>query len=260
MPLPLLLLALHTARAEDVPVASDAATESTTAISAQKKRNYLMEVNFRGRYLFVPDSLLDIWYESHSGGGLVPARPRIEAYSLGLDFVVRDKQANGIFYAEYVSSLIKPGYWDDRDNPPDDADGSWIEPEMFGLVLIGANYAYEIKANNWFSVMVGAGLGIGIKTGQLVEWEPGEDPSDGNSDNIDVECGTAGSPAYTRAGSIDDGGLGCEDDGAVKVPSVIPVVDVNLGIRFNINDHASIRLEAGLHDLIYGGAAVGITF
>lgn len=254
MTLPLLLLALHTARAEDVPVASNAATESTSAISAQKKRNYLMEVNFRGRYLFVPDSLLDIWYESHAGEDVID-RPKIEAYSLGLDFVVRDKQANGIFYAEYLSSLIKPGYWDDRDNPPDYADGSWIEPEMFGLVLIGANYAYEIKANNWFSVMVGAGLGIGIKTGRLVEWEPGEDPSDGNSDNIDVECGTAGSPAYARALE-----LGCGDDGPIKVPSVIPIVDVNLGIRFNINDHASIRLEGGLHDLIYGGAAVGITF
>lgn len=254
MPLTLLLLSLHTAHAEDDAASMEEATEPTSQVSREKTRKFLMEVNARGRYLFVPDSLIDIWYETHAGEAVID-RPKIQAYSLGLDFVVRDRQANGIFYAEYLSSMIKPGYWDDRDNPPDYLDGSWIEPEHFGLVMLGADYAYEIRANNWFSVMVGAGIGVGIKTGQLVEWEPGEDPTNSDSDNVDPSCGPAGTAAYTRALE-----LGCTDDGPVRVPSVLPVLDVNLGMRFNINDHASIRLEGGVHDLFYGGAAVGVTF
>lgn len=252
---PALLLALLSspARASDTPVEPSLATESTTEVAPRKTREYLMEVNFRGRYLFLPDSLLDIWYETHAGEGQRD-RPKVNAYSLGLEFVVRNKQANGIFYAEYLSSLIKPGYWDDRDNPPEYDDGSYIQPEFFGLVMIGADYAYELHATNWLSFMFGAGLGVAIKTGNLIEWEPGEPEGTSGADNADQACGPT-APADERALTLD-----CADDGPVRVPPVLPILDVNLGVRFNINDHASIRLEGGIHDLPYGGGSVGITF
>lgn len=218
-----------------------------------KSRNYLMEVNFRGRYLFLPDSILDIWYEDHQGGDdEIPERPSISAYSLGLEFVVKDKQANGIFYVEYIASLLDEGYWDDRENPPVDTDGSYIIPESLGLIALGADYGYELHATDWFSFIFGAGLGIGIKTGNLVEWEAGETPGAANADNTEQDCGST-SPAYVRKDE-------CENDGAVKVPPVIPILDVNVGIRFNFSDRASLRIEGGVHDLIYGGAALGITF
>lgn len=232
---------------EPIPAA---APESTT--TTRKKRAYLMEVNFRGRYMFLPDSVLDIWYEKHAGEPL--ERPVINAYALGLEYVVRDKQANGIFYAEYISSLLQNGYWDDRDNPPVVSDGSYIVPENLGLIAIGANYGYELHATNWLSFMLGGGLGVGIKTGNLVEWEPGEPEGEPNPNNTDPSCGPD-SNAYERANTLD-----CPDDGQVRVPGVVPILDVNVGIRFNFSDRASLRLEGGVHDLIYGGAALGITF
>ncbi len=211
-----------------------------------------MEVNFRGRYEFLPDSLLNIWYETHAGETI--QRPKVNAYSLGLEFDVRNKEANGIFYVDYMSSLIKPGYWDDIDSPPDYLDGEYIQPQNFGVVMIGADYAYELHATNWFSVMFGAGLGVAIKTGDLVKWEPG-----GNVGNTDPNCG-ATAPAYERALGLSDGGDACANDGVKDIPTVLPVLDINLGVRFNIDDHASVRLEGGLHDLPYGGGSVGITF
>ena len=88
---PFLLAALlhsHEALAED-PADPALASESTDEVAPQKTRDYLMEVNFRGRYLFLPDSLLNIWYETHEGQtGL--ERPKVQAYSLGLEFVVRN--------------------------------------------------------------------------------------------------------------------------------------------------------------------------
>lgn len=222
---------------------------STDAAVTPPTRPYLMEVGFRGRYLFFPNDILDIWYERHEGGeGAVPERPTVSAYTLGLEFVLKNDQANGIFYVEYLAPRMEPGYWDDADREPDTGDGSWIEPQKFGVVLIGANYGYELHATPWLSFLFGAGLGAGIVTGQMVEWVPG-DPEDATM------CGND-KPAYLRAEDPN-----CDYDNVLGVPKVVPVIDVNIGPRFNIKDRASIRLEGGLHALLpYAGGTIGIAF
>ncbi|MFZ5476350.1 MAG: hypothetical protein ACOZNI_06195 [Myxococcota bacterium] len=235
---------------EPAPPAEPAPPPPPEPVVAPKQRKFLMEVNFRGRYLTLPDSILDIWYEGHEGEAF--ERPTIAAYTLGIEWVIKDKQANGIFYVEYLVPLMEEGYFDDRDEPPVTTDGSWIKPDKFGLVQIGANYGYELHATNWFSFMFGAGLGIGIRTGQLVEWQPGEPEGTSPRNNTEPDCG-AEEAAYERREH-------CADDGEIEMPPVIPIVDVNIGPRFNISDRASIRLEGGLHNLPYGGATVGIVF
>jgi hypothetical protein len=40
----------------------------------------------------------------------------------------------------------------------------------------------------------------------------------------------------------------------------VPIIDINIGFRFNISDRAAIRLEGGLHDMFYGGGAVSVVF
>jgi len=240
---------------------SDAATDDADAAAPSgKKRDYLMEVGFRGRYLTVPREILNGGVEAHDNDEY-PRRPELNAYSLGLEFVVKNKSANGIFYVEYLNSLMEPGYWDDRDRDAgENGDGSWIEPVNFGLVTIGADYAYEIHATNWFSVLFGAGLGAGIVLGDIKERQAGEDPSDpeGNNNNADPSCGPMPMAAYERHD------LGCKADSNLvadgTVPPVVPMVDINIGVRFNISDRASIRLEGGLHDLFYGGGAVSVVF
>jgi hypothetical protein len=225
--------------------------DGTPADPAQvmKTRKFLMEVNFRGRYMFLPDSVLDIWYFDKIDNY---DRPSVAAYSLGLEFVIKDKQANGIFYAEYINPLMQAGYWDDREQDETLYDGSWIEPDKFGLVAIGADYGYELKANNWFSFLFGGGLGVGIRTGNLVEWQAGEPEGTEDGDNVDADCGQL-EPAFQRKNH-------CGDDGDIEMPHVIPMVDINIGFRFSFSDKASLRLEGGLHDLPYGGASVGIVF
>jgi hypothetical protein len=244
---------------DEPPVIDTAATAAAEPAKEPRKRKFLMEVGFRGRYMDLPDSLLDLAYFRNDDDDTIPDRPHVSAYSLGIEFVIKDEKANGIFYVEYLNPLIKPGYWDDKEEPADHQDGSWMEPDKLGLVLIGANYAYELKANNWFSFLFGAGIGGAIKIGELREWQPGEDVAnpDGNNNNTEVDCGPAGqmgSAAYERR-------LECEDDGTIETPPVLPYIDINVGPRFNISDRASIRLEGGIHALLpYGGASVGITF
>ncbi|MFN7144461.1 MAG: hypothetical protein ACK4YP_11835 [Myxococcota bacterium] len=258
-----LLAALSPASAEE-PAPADTTTAAPVAAPAgdetARKRKFLMEVGFRGRYMDLPDSLLDLWYFRNADtNDAIPDRPHVSAYSLGIEFVIKDDKANGIFYVEYLNPLIDAGYWDDKEEPPDHLDGSWIEPDKFGLVLIGASYAYELRATNWLSFLFGAGIGGAIKIGELNEWQPGEDPAnpEGNNNNTQVDCGEAGeddSAAYFRKDN-------CASDGAIETPPAIPYLDVTIGPRFNIADRASIRLEGGIHAFLpYGGASVGIVF
>jgi hypothetical protein len=250
--LPVVALAQEPPSEPMPPATVPAATEGPATIGPT--RSYLLQVNGRGRYLWAPKSVLDLASNAHDeAGDTVPARPGIAAYAMGAELVVDDGSDNGIFYVEYIAALIEEGYWDDIDNPQDPLDGSWIRPEGFGLVVAGADYAREVPVAPWLSFLFGGGLGVAVTTGQLTEWEPGEDPNNGASDNTDPACGVAPTPAYERQEY-------CPDDGALRIPPVLPMVDVNVAARFNFSDRASLRVEGGLHNLLYVGGALGITF
>jgi len=212
-------------------------------------RQFLMEVNFRGRYVFVPQSIFSIWYYNEDDDGWADSRdaPRIHGYALGLEFVIKGDSANGIFYVEWIESMVTEGYWDDKEEPPDHLDGDYLVPtENLGMVVGGADYAYEVhmvrteKTNGAFgmSFLVGGGLGIGVMLGHFDRWGPGPD----------------GTPANVRYDAGDP------SDGEKDIPKVFPMVDINAGFRFNFGDRVVLRLEGGLHTMIYGGGALGVMF
>lgn len=227
--------------------------------ASKPKRSFLMEVGFRGRYLTVGDFILDyLAYPHDEADDTYPERPDVNAYTLGLEFVVKEGSANGIFYVEFLNPMTEAGYWDDIESTPNHSDGSWIKPVNLAAITVGADYAYELKATHWLSFLFGAGLGAGFILGDLYEWQPGEDDPDveGDNNNYDPTCGQ-GAPAYDR---VDD----CHHDQELVadgvMPPVIPMIDINVGIRFNISNRASIRLEGGLHTMFYGGGAVSVVF
>lgn len=245
----MLALLFATALAQ-TPETSESETDSPESAPTKADRPYDMEVGLRGRYLAVPNGIIDSFVFPHKDDGY-PDRPSIWGASGGLEFVIRNNNANGIFYVEYVFSGIKEGYWDDVEEPGNYDDGSWLAPERLGMVVLGADGAYEIRMKPWFSFMFGGGLGVGILTGQMTEWEPGEDGS-GESDNTDPSCGPT-EPAYTRKDH-------CVDDGVFTLPPAVPVLDIFLAFRFHISDRATIRLEGGFHDMLYSGMSVGVVF
>ncbi|MBN1334433.1 MAG: hypothetical protein JXB39_00575 [Deltaproteobacteria bacterium] len=234
--------------------------DEATAETPERTRDYLMEVNFRGRWLSVPDSILDIWFSNEDSDVALTnwPRPQVRAWSAGLEYVIRNDSANGIFYFEYVGSLIDEGYWDDIDDPPDYGDGQYLVPDRLGLLTLGADYAQEFHATEWLSFLIGGGLGILKVTGQMTLWRPGtvENPGENLNDPYCSEGSIANprSPAYERYAA------GCGDDGAKAIPPVLPIVDLNAGVRFHIGDRANLRIEGGLHDLLYVGVATGVVF
>jgi hypothetical protein len=220
--------------------------------SGEMARKTDFEVNFRGRMVSIPESLMDIWYTDEDDPAWPDSRTRtkIRGYGLGLEFVVKGESANGIFYLEYTKSRLTPGYWDDRDEPVDAStvtDGDFLAPTAnLGLATFGADYAYEAHfvrtadTNGAFglSMLVGGGLGVSYMLGSLERWGPGTD----------------GTPAYQRFDA------GAPADGDKNIPKVYPMIDINAGLRFNFGDRFVVRVEGGLHTLIYYGATAGIMF
>jgi|GEM_PF-1133622 hypothetical protein len=232
--------------------AATGAPEAATGEIRQKRP--LMELNFRSRYLSIPNSILDLWYfDADDEGVNYPyERPKVRLYSVGVEYVLKPRPNNWIFYYDYTSSLMGEGYWDDVEEPGEHDDGSWLAPSNFGMHSIGANYAGEIvlspqEKNVWLSMLLSAGLGVGFVTGELTEWNPGSNP-----DNTDPTC-LPDAPAYERKDS-------CPADGSVRFPGVLPILDLTVSTRVNFADRANARIDIGLHNMFYVGGAVGGVF
>lgn len=230
--------------------------EKMAVQAATPGRRFDMELGFRGRYMNVPDAILDIWFYDIDDDGYAysEARPQVHAYTVGLEFVIKSKVDpdlaggnNGIFWIQWVDNMTGEGYWDDVESPHDPFDGDYIVPtNNLGMVALGADYAYELhmvktmntNGNFGMSMLVGAGLGVGVLIGQIDYCRP-----------------NAGTPSYQRC--TDRSNLEPEPK---RLPPVFPILDVNIGMRFNFGDRFVIRLEGGVHDMIYGGGSVGLMF
>lgn len=205
------------------------------------------ETSFRYRHLWIPRAVLDTWYfdADATEWPYVEGRPGVTADAYGLEYGIRNKGSNGIFYVEFIDASMKSGYWDDIEEPPDHLDGDWLEPTAgLGAVAFGADYAYEAHlvkveqtqgAFGW-SFLFGGGLGMAILTGDLYRWGPD----------------AAGNPGYKRY--ID----GAPNDGVKELPAAFPMVDVNAATRLNFGNRAVFRIEGGLHTFVYFGATVGV--
>jgi len=226
----------------DLPTSSHLETRRAGDMGV-KTRPFTQEVNIRGGWANVPASILDIWYfDAEDNGGTHQERPKAQAYSIGLEYVIRTDEANGIFYFEYMPALMDAGYWDDREDPPDYKDGDYVAPDHLALFNFGANYGFEVKIQDWFSLIFGGGLGLAIRKGEINKW-----------DTVN-EDGTIYLPWQNYERNPDD------PNGSYDIPKVLPIIDIQAGVRFTISEQANIRIYGGLHNLIFVGASTGVVF
>ena len=141
---------------------------------------------------------------------------------------------------------MQEGYWDDVEEPADHHDGDYLVPTPnLGLVAFGADYAYEVHMvrtpdtnGNFGLSFLDGGLGVAFMVGEVQRWGPDQ----------------LGTPAFVL---YDRGEPYLERK---RIPRVYPMVDINGALRFNFGDRAVLRIEGGLHTLIYYGATFGIMF
>lgn len=222
-----------------------------TGLAAAQDRAPI-ELGLRGRSLSLPAPVLNAWLFKDESG---QERPKIGALAGGLELTLDAPGAPWTFYLEYIRSSTPAGYWDDVEDPPEHDDGQWITPTGVGLVTLGADVAHEfaVTPNDkpvWLGFLLGGGLGLGVRAGTLERWYAGANLTD--DPVADPGC-LPDAPAYERYSQ-------CASDGIIKAMPVVPMIDANLAFKLNIGEHAWLRLDGGLHTLVYGGFAAGAQF
>ncbi len=254
--------AWRTARADSNPLQADLAfMERQTAAAAPAvegggtNRDFLMEINFRGRYLTVPDGFLDIWYYDEGDEGVTLDRPKIKAWGVGLEWWARwETGACFTVFFDYLGHMIEPGYWDDVEEPANHQDGEYLVPSRLGIIDFGFGPGYEAKITPWMGFMFWGGIGPLFMTGEFDHWVHGSNATGDPNCSEGQLSDPLNKPAYERYEA------GCGSDGAKRIPKVLGVVDLVAAIRFDFNQRANLRIEGGIHDLPFVGMATGVTF
>lgn len=242
-----------------------ALAQSETMPSAQTTASpFDVEVGLRYRSLSVPNSLMAIWFTDASDDEWVLAgedRPDIHATSIGIEYVLKWDMSNTIIYFDYISSDTDGGYWDDRDD--DWRDGSYVLPtDNLALLNLGADYMANIKlikieqteGKFGLDLMLGGGLGIAYVTGDARYWEQNESSNLRSYQKYDCYMNNPVDGVQTKGNCA-----GVDTTPLVqKIPRVLPMIDVIAALRFNIMDKTAIRLEGGLHDLLFVGVGVDV--
>ncbi len=213
-----------------------------------------MELGLRFRGLGVPDGIIDTWaYSEDDPDEPAPSpRPEVRGTAFGLEYSLVEPNTLWTFYLERVKARVEDGYWDDVDDGSDvdHDDGYWISPsDDFGMWALGVNTGrdFPLSSNQkpvWLGLHLSGGLGVGLVTGELTQWVAFD------SADVTVADPTCGvdEPAYNRTD--------CADDGTVRVPKVLPLIDGNLGLKLSF-PYGYVRLEGGLHDMLYWGVSGG---
>ncbi len=242
---------------EDQPTDAESLDSPTPEATKSKRRDYLMQVNARVRYLTMPDSILDTWYYDQDDPGANDfKRPKVRGWTFGGEFVFDRGGPNYVLWGEYIHPQLDEGYWDDVDDDfVDHNDGDWVVPDGFGAGALGFTYLHELPLVDagpegesvGFSFVFGGGLGVLFAAGGLEYWQAG-----GNPDNTEIDC-LPTAPSYERKDT-------CASEGYKRFPKVLPIVDLSLGFRLDFAEHAHLRIEGGVHDLLFLGAAAGGVF
>lgn len=214
-------------------------------------------VGLRYRRAVIPDGILDLFFFDQTDAGAHPyERPKVKANVVGLEYTLSLRPDGGtsfVFWGERMSFPFEAGYWDDAESPADHDDGDWLAPQKgLGLWNLGVNLAHEIRlsptsAPVWVGLALGAGVGFGVGTGSITMWHPGYHPA-----TVDPTCGPLDIAPERQSR--------CAPDGDVRLPGLVPVVDLTIGPVVHIAEHAMVRLDFGIHDLLYYGIAGGGTF
>lgn len=207
-------------------------------------------VTLHSRAAFVPDGLLDAFYDEHAS---LWSEGQTNA-SIGAAFSWRKRgELELSVLVDWVDLSTPDAFWKEAGKPATDAD--WTQINLQVLSLVFASY-WNWAPTPWLTPYVGGGIGVGVLLGDIVRYDPvdngaceqglGQDP---NQFAPDVCFGADGGadPGQVELGRPESG---------LPIP-VIPVVHAAGGVRFNIAEHAVLRLELGVNNYLYAGASIG---
>ena len=208
-------------------------------------------VTARMRAVAIPSFVFGIFYDEHAshwsegqrnlsyGGELVWRR--------GNDFEL------GIALDRADLSMAS-AFWKESGDAPQSAEWTEIDLQVWSTVFSGY-WFWDVK--DWFTPYLGGGIGLGIVIDNVDRYEPQQ-----------------GSPCYRNLGGQDaafappecfqDDGQPSEDaidftnpTTETDIPSVVPMIHLSTGVRFNIKNYGVLKMEAGIYPYVFAGIGLG---
>ena len=188
-----------------------------------------ISVGVRGRYITLPDSLLDSWLLDHTS---------LDSYSVGLEVGIDGPaQSRIIFGIDYSDLGLPAGNFRAERDLPNKA--SFTEVDLH-LVAFDVSFLWKLRFAENVGLMYGAGLGVGYTPGKIT--------------SVDV-LPTCQQPvsdcAHWREVTSRE----------QEMPSrVWPLLSLQAGFYWDIVPGLRLRAEAGFRGVIYTGLALRSTF
>ncbi len=205
----------------------------------------------RVRAIGVPNVALDAMYDHHSASW----RNGDPSLAYGFEFLWRKINAFELSAAVEYADLGMPGtYWKRSDAAAIGSD--WVDFNLSMISVVFSGYWYW-DAQDWLSPYLGGGLGVGYLLGEATTYNP--QPGSACERALREGGGGAYPPSACRLeGTSPDASeqltVGRPED---DVWPIAPVVNLTMGLRFNIRDYGVIKLEGGIYDYWFVGLSGG---
>jgi hypothetical protein len=240
---------------EGMPIATAVVQPSTRA------PNVSYGVAARLRWVSVPAWLLNVFTKKN-----VP----LSSYSAGAEFFRRKGEFEFVVSLAYTSLSPPDGNWLGRGHDAT-VDTDYVQFKGLGLIGADATFVWHTFFNDWIGMHYGAGIGLGLVTGQMLRTSNGTAGcTEATAGNVDA-CHPIG--AICANGVCSDASLAALQPGTDRpddphrfvdnnVPPVLPIVNVVVGVDFRL-PHVrgwEAKIEGGFYDAFFLGGAAGYTF
>lgn len=255
--------AVPPAEAEAPP--SSAVNRETLSIAdaPMSTTNVSYGVALRGRWVSVPKWMLNLFTKRN-----MP----LSSYSAAVEVMRRKGEFDFIFSFGYMGLAPADGNWLGKGH---DAriDTDYVQFKNFGMYTADVSFVWHSYLNDWFGLHYGAGLGLGVMTGQMLRTsnfgcieENAGDPTQCHPKDVPSCEGPAGCSDAELAGTMNNPGMDDPNNprrfADSNVPPVIPIVNVLAGVDFRL-PHVrgwEAKLEGGFYNAFFLGVGVGYTF
>nr|HEX4316392.1 hypothetical protein [Kofleriaceae bacterium] len=209
-------------------------------------------IGIRLRSVYVPQSILELFVDRAAGGA--------QNYGYGVDIVRRRGNTELQLGIEFEHVQPPEGvYINKGDVVPQNSIDYILSPQESGHDLgwftIDFTFFHHAEINKYVSFRYGAGLGLGIITGELDHFNV---VCAGGSTNQNVNPGCF--PTQFHGTGTDEDGHNFQQQVKYDLPPVFPVVNGIIGFQFKPTDKFTINVEGGIRSLPFLGLEMGYFF
>jgi len=194
-------------------------------------------VGIRLRNVFVPQAMIELFVEEAASG--------MSTFGFGIDYVRRKGDFELVLGFEYENVSPDDGFYLEKGDVAPGEPPDRIVFDGLAWATLDVAFVFHKELHEKFALRYGAGFGLGIVLGEVLQ-------TDSVCTSADIQNDCTVVPPGTPGAQINDP----SDD----VPPVFPVVNIILGAQYRPAKNITINLEGGMRSLFFVGLSSAFFF